>query len=523
MPSKGRILYLPFSSISPIQSSYKYQPFKTFEQTEKDVIEKEESFRLSNFSLGTWFRVDRIDHNGPIVLLNKGGFGGERPGENLNFGIWLNPSETIEGGFETKPGTNVFVSSQEKYNDGLWHYVLLTYDSKILKLYIDGVLADSKITSGAIPDNSGDQEFVIGANSFMDDKFFKGDLDEIRVWNRSLTAEEVSNGFNNNTFNSNGEIFYDSYSDLDTQTPPPTETPETQTPPPPTETPETQTPPPSTETPETQTPPPPTETPETQTPPPSTETPETQTPPPPTETPETQTPPPPTETPETQTPPPPTETPETQTPPPPTETPETQTPPPSTETPETQTPPPSTETPETQTPLLDSNTTGFMLLKTNVINDNNGTKEASNFTINIKGSQASPSSFKAVQSPLAQLIEIVPGQYSVQVTGIEGYDAKFKNDCSAFAIENNITVCTITLNDLLVTPPPQCPPGQHLGASQHLNQTTQQCVPDTQPPPTKSVKGFLLLRTDVINDNGGTKQAPDFTINILGSQASPSS
>src|SRR5215207_6666857 len=428
IPSNGRILYLPFSSISPIQSSYKYQPFKTFEQSEKEVIEKEESFRLSNFSLGTWFRIDRIDHNGPIVLLNKGGFGGERPGENLNYGIWLNPSETIEGGFETKPGTNVFVSSQEKYNDGLWHYVLLTYDNKILKLYIDGVLVDSKITSGAIPDNSGDQDFVIGGNSFMDDKFFKGDLDEIRVWNRSLNAEEVSNGFNNNTFNTNGQIFSESYSDLDTQTPPPS-----------------------------------------------------------------------------------------------TETPDTQTPPPSTETPDTQTPPPSTETPDTQTPLLNSNSTGFLLLKTNVINDNNGTKQASNFTINMKGSQASPSSFKAVQSPLAQLIEIVQGEYSVQVVGIEGYDAKFKNDCSAFTIENNITVCSITLNDLLITPPSQCPPGQRLAASQHLNQTTQQCVPVVQPPPTTSTNGFLLLRTDVINDNGGTKQAPDFTINILGSQASPSS
>jgi predicted MPP superfamily phosphohydrolase len=440
IPSNGRILYLPFSSISPIQSSYKYQPFKTFEQTEKDVIEKEESFRLSNFSLGTWFRIDRIDHNGPMVLLNKGGFGGERPGENLNFGIWLNPSETIEGGFETKPGTNVFVSSQGKYNDGLWHYVLLTYDNKILKLYIDGVLLDSKITSGAIPDNSGDQDFVIGGNSFMDDKFFKGDLDEIRVWNRSLNTEEVSNGFNNNTFNTNGQIFSEPYSDLDTQTPPPS-----------------------------------------------------------------------------------TETPDTQTPPPSTETPDTQTPPPSTETPDTQTPPPSTETPDTQTPLLNSNSTGFLLLKTNVINDNNGTKQASNFTINMKGSQASPSSFKAVQSPLAQLIEIVQGQYSVQVLGTEGYDVKFKNDCSAFTIENNITVCTITLNDLLITPPSQCPPGQHLAASQHLDQTTQVCVPDPRPPPSKSASGFLLLRTNVINDNGGTKQAPDFTINILGSQASPSS
>src|SRR5918993_1433323 len=425
IPSNGRILYLPFSSISPIQSSYKYQPFKTFEQTEKEVIEKEETFHLSNFSLGTWFRIDRIDHNGPVILLNKGGFGGERPGENLNFGIWLNPSETIEGGFETKPGTNVFVSSQEKYNDGLWHYVLLTYDNKILKLYIDGVLADSKITSGAIPDNSGDQDFVIGGNSFMDDKFFKGDLDEIRVWNRALNTEEVSNGFNNNTFNTNGQIFYEPYSDLDTQTPPPTETPDTQTPPP-------------------------------------------------------------------------------------------------TETPDTQTPPP-TETPDTQTPPLNSNATGFLLLKTNVINDNNGTKQASNFTINMKGSQASPSSFKAVQSPLAQLIEIEQGQYSVQVIGIEGYDAKFKNDCSAFTVENNITVCTITLNDLLITPPSQCPTGQRLAASQNLDQTTQVCVPEPGPPPSKSANGFLLLRTNVINDNGGTKQAPDFTINILGSQASPSS
>ena len=263
IPSNGRILYLPFSSVSPIQSSYKYQPFKTFEQSDKEVIDKEESFRLTNFSLGTWFRIDRIDHNGPGILLNKGGFGGERPGENLNFGIWLNPSETIEGGFETKPGTNVFVSSQGKYNDGLWHYVLLTYDNKILKLYIDGVLADSKITSGAIPDTSGNQDFVIGGNSFMDDKFFKGDLDEIRVWNRTLDAEEVSEGFDKNIFNTNGEIFYESYSNKDTQTPPSTETPDTQTPPS-TETPDTQTPP-STETPDTQTPPS-TETPDTQTP-----------------------------------------------------------------------------------------------------------------------------------------------------------------------------------------------------------------------------------------------------------------
>ncbi|HZL23651.1 MAG TPA: metallophosphoesterase, partial [Nitrososphaeraceae archaeon] len=207
------------------------------------------------------------------------------------------------------------------------------------------------------------------------------------------------------------------------------------------------------------------------------------------------------------------------------ETPDTQTPtPPSTETPDTQTPtPPSTETPDTQTPLSNDNETGFLLLKTNVINDNNGTKQANNFTIEMIGSQASPSSFKAVQSPLAQLIEVVRGDYKVQVNGILGYDVKFKNDCTGFSIENDVTVCTITLNDLPITPPSQCPPGQSPAASQDLNQTTQICVPDQQPPPSKSATGFLLLRTDVINDNDGTKQASDFTINILGTQASPSS
>src|SRR5918993_509757 len=303
IPSNGRVIYLPFSSISPTPTTYKYQPFKTFDGTEKDEIDEEESFRLTNFSLGTWFRADRIDHEGVGILLNKGGFVSELNGENLNFGIWLNPSETIEGGFETKSGTNVFVSSQGKYNDGLWHYVLLTYDNQVLSLYIDGVMADSKITSGVTPDNGGDKEFVIGGDSSIDDRFFKGDLDEIKVWNRALSNEEISNGFKNNALTTKGQIFYESYSD----TPPPTESPGTQTPPP-TESPDTQTPPP-TESPDTQTPPI-SNHPVTQTPPPS-DYPDTQTPPP-TESPGTQTPPP-TESPGTQTLPP-TESPGTQTP-----------------------------------------------------------------------------------------------------------------------------------------------------------------------------------------------------------------
>ncbi|MDX1372390.1 MAG: LamG domain-containing protein, partial [Nitrososphaeraceae archaeon] len=122
VPLNGLILYLPFSSISPVQSSYKFQPFKTLEGDKLEKIEKDEDiFKLDKFSLATWFRADRIDHDNVGILLNRGGFSSELGGENLNYGIWLNPSETIEGGFETSSGTNVFVSSPDKYNDGLWH------------------------------------------------------------------------------------------------------------------------------------------------------------------------------------------------------------------------------------------------------------------------------------------------------------------------------------------------------------------------------------------------------------------
>src|SRR5918998_914603 len=94
-------------------------------------------------------------------------------------------------------------------------------------------MAGSKITSGVTPDNSGDKEFAIGGDSSIDDRFFKGDLDEIKVWNRALSTEEISNGFKNNALTTNGQIFHEPYSDSDSDTPPPpTESPGTQTPPP---------------------------------------------------------------------------------------------------------------------------------------------------------------------------------------------------------------------------------------------------------------------------------------------------
>src|SRR5687768_6349721 len=55
--------------------------------------------------------------------------------------------------------------------------------------------------------------------------------------------------------------------------------------------------------------------------------------------------------------------------------------------------------------------------------------------------------------------------------------------------------------------------------SDHIRVPTIAQIPSVE---EQSQRGFLILTTNVINDNGGSKQAPDFTINVLGSPAFPS-
>ncbi|HJS65400.1 MAG TPA: metallophosphoesterase, partial [Nitrososphaeraceae archaeon] len=72
----------------------------------------------------------------------------------------------------------------------------------------DGKEVSTKITRGALPDNTGTQPLRIGANSLEEDKFFNGALDEIRVWNRSLTGSEISNASNNDISSAINPIVY---------------------------------------------------------------------------------------------------------------------------------------------------------------------------------------------------------------------------------------------------------------------------------------------------------------------------
>ena len=124
----------------------------------------------------------------------------------MNYGLYMTSSEVVRAGFEQfSTGTNYFISSPSKYNNGQWHYAVVTYDGSTLGLYIDGTQVGSLSTSGASPDNTGTQPLRVGANSQASNSFFNGNIDEVRVWNRGLSSQEVADTFSGN-FSTAGQV-----------------------------------------------------------------------------------------------------------------------------------------------------------------------------------------------------------------------------------------------------------------------------------------------------------------------------
>ncbi|WP_339729528.1 LamG-like jellyroll fold domain-containing protein [uncultured Gimesia sp.] len=75
--------------------------------------------------------------------------------------------------------------------DGKWHHLLATRQKDELKLYLDGKLIDT--LSGVDLNSTLEGDFYyLGRDSRTGQITFEGQLDDVRLWKRSLTAEEIA-------------------------------------------------------------------------------------------------------------------------------------------------------------------------------------------------------------------------------------------------------------------------------------------------------------------------------------------
>ena len=98
-------------------------------------------------------------------------------------------NRTLKLRFETERGR--FDIATDLPPTGQWVHVAFTNDGKTAKIYIDG----RKIATGAIPGRlkASSDPWQIGQDCGRPDYVFAGMIDEVRLWNRALTAAEISN------------------------------------------------------------------------------------------------------------------------------------------------------------------------------------------------------------------------------------------------------------------------------------------------------------------------------------------
>src|SRR5438034_1169074 len=116
-----------------------------------------------------------------------------------------------------------------------------------------------------------------------------------------------------------------------------------------------------------------------------------------------------------------------------------------------------------------------------VINNNGGTALASDFTIAVTATNPVPSSFPGAESP-GTAVSVSAGSYSVSETGPSEYTSSFSSGCSGTIAQGETKTCTVTNDDNGAT---------------------------------------LIVIKHVVNNNGGTAVASDFTMTVTGGSPSP--
>jgi hypothetical protein len=95
--------------------------------------------------------------------------------------------------------SGLYVDSNSNVNQNNWIHLLSTWDGNTLKIYVNGILENSIVSNGITQGvNSEDLFFGTMANNSTWPYRLNGIIDDIGIWNRALTQEEITNLYNAN-------------------------------------------------------------------------------------------------------------------------------------------------------------------------------------------------------------------------------------------------------------------------------------------------------------------------------------
>ncbi|MDN3665466.1 LamG-like jellyroll fold domain-containing protein [Algibacter miyuki] len=120
-------------------------------------------------------------------------------GQNI-FNLQLNADKSISA-----YANNQTITSNDILNNNQWYHIAATFNANTFNLYINGVLNASLInTSGSLDADT--SYFILGKNQISDSQYFQGYMDELRVFNKALTSNELQKIIFQEIENNNGIV-----------------------------------------------------------------------------------------------------------------------------------------------------------------------------------------------------------------------------------------------------------------------------------------------------------------------------
>lgn len=131
--------------------------------------------------------------------------GGFSAMSSFAFSAWVYPSDltngkiisssdfelTIAGGGIKFQSATIGTVNYPAVEKDSWTHVTVTYDGTTLRLYLNGTEVKTLATTGSLPAVG---SITLGKDNLTACCYFSGKLDELRMWNKSLTLDEVRAG-----------------------------------------------------------------------------------------------------------------------------------------------------------------------------------------------------------------------------------------------------------------------------------------------------------------------------------------
>ncbi|MFC1576308.1 DUF2341 domain-containing protein, partial [Candidatus Omnitrophota bacterium] len=160
------------------------------------------NFGTSSFSVAAWFRTSGTSNYNTIISFHDGSSDG---GWELRENAYTYDGHIRFAAYDSYTQGAWQVISDNHYDNGQWHYAVAIRDNPDpndinqdkLYLYIDGVSAATPIkcfntnVSGSV-----NAALAIGRAGSYEGYRFTGSIDEVAVWNRALSTQEISTLYN---------------------------------------------------------------------------------------------------------------------------------------------------------------------------------------------------------------------------------------------------------------------------------------------------------------------------------------